>query len=157
MPARRPGRAERARPARAERALPRLARGFVYVLLLVVCTVTAAYGGYTVGTRTRPSDTSITTQKGDAVKIAVTRAVAAQKHADRVKRRNALRDFANFQRARFDAELQRKLDAQHITDGEAAARAYSRGQKAGAVAAQKKAAEAAAKTPDAVPADPANP
>ena len=44
-----------------------------------------------------------------------------------------------------------------LHDVQAAARTYSRGQKAGTVAAEQKAADAAAKTPDAVPADPTNP
>jgi hypothetical protein len=126
------------------RKAPPIARGFVYVLLLVVCTVTAAYGGYVVGSRSAPAEDTIATDRDVAVKIAVARAVAAQKHEDRAKRREALREFADFQRQRFAAEKQRALDAQHIEDGEAAARAYSRGKKAGAVDAQRKFAEEAA-------------
>src|SRR4051812_33636937 len=136
--------------------VPRFARGFVYVLLLVVCTATAAYGGYVVGTRTVPTESSITTRQDVAVKTAVARAVAGQRRADRAKRRAALLEFAGFQRRRFASELQRKLDAQHISDGEAAARAYSRGKKAGAVEAERTAAKDAAAdgaaAPDAVPA-----
>src|SRR4051794_11982009 len=80
------------RPVPAVRAAPRIARGLVYVLLLIVCTATAAYGGYVVGTRTVPTESSITTRQDVAVDTAVTRAVAAQKRADRAKRRAALRD-----------------------------------------------------------------
>ena len=123
----------------AVRTGPRLATGFVYLLLLAVCTVTAAYGGYVVGSRSRPTESSIATQKGDAVKTAVNRAIAAQQREDRAKRRHALRAFADFQRQRFASELQSKLDAQHISDGEAAARAYSRGLKAGTVKGETKA------------------
>lgn len=145
----------------AVRTGPRLATGFVYLLLLAVCTVTAAYGGYVVGSRSQPTESSIATQKGVAVKAAVTRALAAQKREDRAKRRRALREFADFQRQRFAAELQRKLDAQHISDGAAAARAYSRGLKAGTVKGEQKAAQATAKaanaaTPGALP-DPTKP
>ena len=117
----------------AVRKAPTIARGFVYVLLLVVCTVSAAYGGYVVGTRTQPAESSAGPLiGGDQDKAtAVAKAVAAQKRADRGKRRAALRDFAIFQRERFAAELQQKLSEQHMADGQAAARAYSRGRKAG--------------------------
>ena len=145
----------------AARTGPRFATGFVYLLLLAVCTVTAAYGGYVVGSRSRPTESSIATQKGDAVKTAVARAIAAQKREDRAKRRDAMLKFADFQRQRFAAEKQRALDAQHITDGAAAARAYSRGLKAGTVKGEQKAAQATATkadatAPDALP-DPTKP
>src|SRR4051794_39527584 len=128
---------------RAARSAPRVARGFVYVLLLVVCTATAAYGGYVVGSRTQPAPATAATQIGEPAKASVAKAVAAQRRADRAKRRQALIDFAQFQRERFAAELQRKLDAQHITDGRAAARAYPPGKKPRTGEAQQAAAEKA--------------
>ena len=138
----------------AVRAGSRFATGFVYLLLLAVCTVTAAYGGYVVGSRSRPTESSIATKQGDAVHAAVTRAVAAQRRTDRAKRRDAMLRFAEFQRARFAAEKQRALDAQHISDGAAAARAYSRGLKAGIAKGEEKAAKATTPATVAVPAKP---
>jgi len=132
---------------------PRVARGFVYVLVVVAFTVTAAYGGYTIGHRSRPDDAAIRTGQSAAVTTAVHKAVRHQAALDRAKRRDALREFAGFQRARFASELQRKLDAQHITDAEAAARAYTRGKNAGVITATEKAAKDTA----AATADPAHP
>lgn len=129
------------------RLAPRVARGFVYVLVVVAFTVTAAYGGYTIGKRSLPDQKVVKNDTSAAVSAAVHRAVAHQKALDRAKRRRALRDFAAFQRARFAAEKQQALDAQHIADGQAAARAYARGRKAGAITAAEKAAEPDAKQP----------
>ena len=126
---------------------PRVARGFVYLLVVVAFTVTAAYGGYTIGKRSVPDQKVVKSDTSAAVSTAVHRAVAHQKALDRAKRRDALRAFADFQRARFASEKQQALDAQHITDGEAAARAYARGKKAGAITAAEKLAKADAKQP----------
>jgi hypothetical protein len=129
------------RPVPQVRLFPRLARGFVYVLVVVAFTVTAAYGGYTIGHRSRPDDAAIRTDESAAVSTAVHKAVRHQAAIDRAKRRDALRAFADFQRTRFASELQRKLDEQHIVDAQAAARAYSRGRKAGVITATEKAAK----------------
>jgi len=142
------------RPVPDVRLAPRVARGFAYLLVVVTFTATAAYGGYTIGHRSRPDNTTIRTDQSAAVSAAVHRAVRHQVALDRTKRRDALRAFADFQRARFAAELQRKLDAQHITDGEAAARAYTRGKRAGVVTATAKAAKDAAAAPAADPTKP---
>jgi len=131
------------RPLPEPRAIARLARGFVYVLLVVAFTATAAYGGYVIGSRHGPSEGAVAADQSAAVKAAVTKAVATQKREDRAKRRDALRQFGDFQRERFAAELQQKLTEQHQVDAEAAARAYVRGKKAGAVVATQKAAQAA--------------
>lgn len=133
------------------RLAPRIARGFVYLLVVVAFTVTAAYGGYTIGKRSVPDQKVVRSDTSTAVSTAVARAVARQKALDRTKRREALRDFAVFQRAQFASEKQAALSAQQLEDAKEAARAYARGKKAGAVTAMEKLAEADAKTPGGAP------
>jgi hypothetical protein len=128
------------RPLPEPGVIARVARGFVYVLVVVAFTATAAYGGYVIGSRHGPSEGAVAADQSAAVKVAVAKAVASQKHEDRARRRDALRQFGDFQRQRFAAELQRKLTEQHQIDAEAAARAYTRGKHAGAVVATQKAA-----------------
>lgn len=125
----------------------RVARAFAYVLLVITCTVIAALGGYQVGTRTNPSESTSATERQQAVHVAVTKAVAAQRAKDRQLRRDALQAFGAFQREKYMALMQRRLDAQHLDDAAEAARAYRRGKAAGAAASAEKAAEKTADTP----------
>lgn len=124
----------------------RVARAFAYVLLVVTCTVVAALGGYQVGVRSNPSEEVSAVERTTAVSGAVARAVARQKAADRVLRRNALRDLAKFQRERFASEMASRVAEVRLAEAANAARAYRRGKAAGRVtearAAAKEAAEA---------------
>lgn len=124
----------------------RVARAFAYVLLVVTCTVVAALGGYQVGVRSNPSEEVSAVERTTAVSGAVARAVARQKAADRVLRRNALRDLAKFQRERFASEMAARVAEVRLAEAANAARAYRRGKAAGRVtearAAAKEAAEA---------------
>jgi hypothetical protein len=110
----------------------RVARAFAYVLLVVTCTVVAALGGYQVGIRSNPSESTSAAERAQAVDTAVAKAVAAQKATDRRLRRDALKSFGVFQREKYMALMQRRLDAQHLEDAAEAARAYRRGKAAGA-------------------------
>ena len=111
----------------------RFARAFAYVLLVVTCTVIAALGGYQVGVRSNPSETTSAAERTQAVHGAVAKAVATQKAADRALRVDALQAAMAFQREKYLALMQRRLDAQHLEDAAEAARAYRRGKAAGAV------------------------
>lgn len=124
-----------------------VARAFAYVLLVVVCTVVAAAGGYAIGVRTNPSDETTTVQRADAVQDAVRRAVARQRATDRKLRRDALRDAMAWQRDKYLAVMRRRLDAQRLADAKQAVRAYARGRAAGRVAAERRAAEKDARRP----------
>lgn len=111
--------------------LHRIARAFAYVLVVITFTATAAYGGYVIGTRSRPSDGDIAAGRAADMHAAKAKAVAARGKADRALRRAAIQNALSYQHAR-DMELtQRRLSEQHIADGELAARAFSRGKAAG--------------------------
>ncbi|MFL5844416.1 MAG: hypothetical protein ACJ762_06955 [Solirubrobacteraceae bacterium] len=124
----------------------RVARAFAYVLLVVTCTVIAALGGYQVGVRSNPSESTSAAQRTTAVHDAVARAVSAQKAKDRAKRRSALRQLAAFQRDRFDSELSSKISEVRIAEAANAARAYRRGKVAGRASAP--AVKVGSETPD---------
>ena len=117
--------------------LHRVARAFAYVLVVVTFTATAAYGGYVIGTRSRPSEGDVVARSAASSHTAVARAVAARGHADRVLRREAITKSMAFQRQRDMELMQRRLSEQHIADGEEAARAFARGRAAGRPATKK--------------------
>lgn len=119
----------------------RMARGFAYVLLVVTSTVIAALGGYTIGSRSTPSERATAAQQADAVREAVSRAVARQKAEDRSLRRDALKRLAAFQREKFDSELSGRVSEVRLAEAANAARAYRRGRTAGRVIALRAARE----------------
>ena len=111
--------------------LHRVARAFAYVLVVVTFTATAAYGGYVIGTRSRPSEADVASGRAAAIHVAVAKAVAARGKADRALRRDAIQAALRYQHTRDMELMQRRLSAQHIADGELAARAFARGRAAG--------------------------
>lgn len=131
----------------------RVARGFAYVLLVVTCTVVAALGGYTIGTRSSPSERVTAAQQAAEVRDAVARAVARQKAEDRVLRRDALQRLAAFQREKFDGELSRRVSEVRQAEAANAARAYRRGRTAGRATAIRAAREREAEESAADPAE----
>lgn len=122
------------RPLPEMRLPARIARVIAYLLVVVAFTATAAFGGYVVGSRTRPTDAKISAEQTLAVKAAVAHAVAARARTDRAERIAVLKKAMAWQQQRFAETLQRKLDEQHLADGQAAARAFSRGKRAAAAA-----------------------
>lgn len=109
----------------------RVARAFAYVLLVVTCTVIAALGGYQVGVRSNPSESTSATERTTAVHDAVTRAVKSQKARDRALRRDALQRMAAFMRDQSDAAIAARISEVRTADAADAARAYRRGKAAG--------------------------
>jgi hypothetical protein len=122
----------------------RVGRALAYVLLVVTCTVIAAVGGYQVGARTGPSEATVAAEQ-DHSRSAITKAVARQKAADRVRRREALAQAMAWQRERFEAEMSTRIAEVRVAEGKNAARAFRRGKAAGAAAAATAAETEAAK------------
>lgn len=114
--------------------LARVGRAFAYVLLVLTCTVIAALGGYQVGIRQNPSEGTTAAQREQAVRSAVSSAVAEQAAKDRALRRSALAKAMRWQRAKLSTEFERRLGEQRLADAAMAARAYRRGKAAGATA-----------------------
>jgi hypothetical protein len=113
----------------------RVARAFAYVLLVITCTVIAALGGYQVGARSSPSEQASVADREAAVRQAVSSAVAKQKAVDRRVRREALRNLAAFQRARFETQQAARIAEVRLAEAANAARAYRRGKAAGRITA----------------------
>ena len=122
-----------------------VARAFAFLLLVLTCTGVAAFGGYTLGARSNPSEAAVSTQRTEAVRVAVARAVAEQAAEDRELRRRALREAMAWQRDKYLGVLRRRLDEQRLADAEQATRAYARGRAAGRAAAERRAEREAEK------------
>lgn len=109
-------------------------RAFRALVLLAVClafTAAAALGGFEYGRRSRPTDGDIAARRDAAVHAAVVRAVAAKGSADHRKRlRIEARALAR-QRGRLMALMEQRLTEAHVADAQLAARAFSRGRRAG--------------------------
>ena len=102
---------------------------FAYLLLVAVCTVIAAMGGYEIGSRTQSKEAAPpTAQQVDA---AVAAAVKKQKAADRAQKRADMAKAMAWQRRKFDSELSAKVSEVRLAEAENAARAYRRGKAAG--------------------------
>lgn len=138
------------RPVPDAGPIERALRAVVALMLVVAVLAAALIAGYEYGIRQAPSHREVARDQSAAIHSAVQTAVKARERRDYALHLKIMGWALAKQRRRLNAQFQQRLISQQQADGEAAARAFRRGQKAGAARAAAKAARApgaAASTP----------